>query len=60
MTVRQTRPEEFDDRIIFMSMFKDIDWTKNRSYKECFFEFCKVKRFREKISVGTLVFSRSW
>ena len=28
MTVRQTSPEEFEDRIIVMSMFNDIDWTK--------------------------------
>ena len=27
MTVPKTRPEEFEDRIIFMSTFNDIDWT---------------------------------
>ena len=40
MTVRKTRPEEFEDRIIFMSMFNDIDWTTN-GYKDCFFRILK-------------------
>ena len=35
-TVRKTRPEEFEDRIILMSMFNDIAWTKNGNYNECF------------------------
>ena len=30
----QTSPEKFEDRIIFMPMFNDIDWTKTHS-KEC-------------------------
>ena len=25
----QTSPEEFEDRIVFMTLFNDIDWTKN-------------------------------
>ena len=33
MTVRGTRPEEFEDRIIFMSMFNGIDWTENGYYE---------------------------
>ena len=28
MATRGIRPEEFEDPIIFMSMFNDIDWTK--------------------------------
>ena len=28
VAVRQTCPEELEDRIIFMSMFNDIDWIK--------------------------------
>ena len=39
MTGRNTRPEVFEDRIIFMSMFNDVDWTHDGNYKECFFEF---------------------
>ena len=52
MTIRQTRPEEFDDRIIFMSMFKDIDWTKNRSYKECFSNSAKLRDFAKRFPLG--------
>ena len=31
MTLRKTRPEEFEDRIIVTSTFNDIEWTKNKS-----------------------------
>ena len=34
LTVRQTCLEEFEDRIIFMSVFNDIDWSKNGNYKD--------------------------
>ena len=56
MTGLQTIPEEFEDRIIFMSMFNDIDWTQKGNYKECFSNFDKVKDFEKKISVGTWSF----
>ena len=59
MTVRKTRPEEFEDRIIFMSMFNNIDWTSNGNYKECFFSNSELVIDYE-ISVGTLVLSRFW
>ena len=59
MTVRTTRREEFEDRIIFLSVFNDIDWTKNGNDK-VFFEFRSGKRVRKEISVGALVFFRSW
>ena len=42
ITVSQTSSEEFEDRIIFMSIFNDIDWTKKGNYDECFFEFLKM------------------
>ena len=32
---RQMNPEEFEGRILFMSMFNDIDWTKNGNCSEC-------------------------
>ena len=48
MTVRQTRPEELEDRIIFMSMFNDIDWTKKGNYNECFSNNEKVRDFAKK------------
>ena len=33
VTVRKTRSEEFEERIIFMSMFNGIDGTNNVNYK---------------------------
>ena len=58
MTTRGIRPE----RIIFMSIFNDIDWTKIGNYKKAFFffEISNGERLRKEISIGTLVFSRSW
>ena len=41
--VCQTSPEIFKHRIIFMSMFNDIDWTKNGNYNECFSNSEKVR-----------------
>ena len=53
--------EEFDDRIIFMSMFYDIDWSKGEENSNiCFTELLEGQRRRKKVSEGTLVFSRSW
>ena len=42
MTTRGIRPE----RIIFMSIFNDIDWTKNGYYKKAFF-FSKSQTVRD-------------
>ena len=53
MAVRQPSPENFEDRIIFMSLFNDINWTKKGNYNECFSNSDKVKDFAKKISVGT-------
>ena len=59
MTVRKTRPidvvehrhedEEFEDRIIFMSMFNDVDWTVNGNYTECFSNSEMVRDHARKI-----------
>ena len=32
MTKRGIKPEEFQDRIIFMSMYNDMEWSKGRDY----------------------------
>ena len=39
-------PEDFEDRIIFMSMFKDIDWTKKK-FSRMSFEFRKRSRITQ-------------
>ena len=55
MAVRQTSPEEFEDRIIFVSMFNNIDRTKKRNSNECFSISLKVrdnaKRFQRDIGL---------
>ena len=52
MAVRQTSPEEFEDRIVFMSMFNDIDWTKKGNYNECFSNSEKVSDFAKRFPLG--------
>ena len=49
MTIRTTRPDEFEDRIIFMSTFNDIGWTKKQNYKECFFRTLRRSETSQKI-----------
>ena len=51
---RNSEPEKFTDRIIFMSMFNDIDWTRKGNEIILFFEFRKSQGKREKILAGTL------
>ena len=60
MTVRKTRPEEFEDRIIFTSMFNDIGWTKNVNYKEWYSHSEMVREYARKFPSGQKVFSRPW
>ena len=43
----QNKSRRVQDRIIFMSMFNDIDRTKNGKYKECFSTSEKVKDFEK-------------
>ena len=55
----QTSPEEFEDRIIFMSMFNDIDWTQKRNSTECFSNSGKGQELPKKVPAWTLVIPRS-
>ena len=52
MAVRRTFPEEFGDRIIFMCMFNDIDWTKKGNCDECSSNSEKVKDFAKRFPLG--------
>ena len=56
---RNIEPEKFTDRIILMSMFNDIGWTRKGKY---FFyvELRKSQGVREEILVRTLEVPRSW
>ena len=56
---RQISPNA--ERIIFMSMFNDIDWTTNEWKFFCmYFECQRSKCLRKRVSARTLVIPRSW
>ena len=44
VTIRGIKPEEFEDRIIFVSMFNDIDWSQGKDNSgDCFSSSQKVR-----------------
>ena len=47
---RKIQPEEFTDRIIFMSMFNDIGWNTND--ENCVSNAKKVKNYAMRFSQG--------
>ena len=47
---RNIQPKEFKDRVIFMSIFNDIDWTTND--ENCFSNAEKVKNYAMRFSQG--------
>ena len=54
MTVRKTRPEEFEDRIIFISMFNDIDLL--RKFQGIFSDSEMGINYAERFPLGHLSF----
>ena len=53
---RNIEPEEFGDRIIFMSMFNDIDWTAKGNEENCISNSDKVKMYAKRFSKGHWTF----
>ena len=54
---KNIQPEElFKDRIIFMSMFNDIDWSNQKNDENCFSFTEKVKNNAMKFSRGQWTF----
>ena len=53
---RNIEPEKFTDRIIFMSMFNDIDWTRKRNDGICISNSEKVKAYEKRFSRGHWTF----
>ena len=49
---RNIEPERITDRIIFMSMFNDIDWTRKSFRWILYFEFRKVKDYAKRFFQG--------
>ena len=53
---RNIKPEEFTDRIIFMSVFNDIDWTRKGNDGICISNSEKVKEHAKIFSRGHWAF----
>ena len=57
---KMCEPEQFQGRIIFMSMFNDIIWWIEDNEQECIANATLVSVFCKKISSKTLVILRTW
>ena len=53
---RNIEPEKFTDRIIFMSMFNDIDWTRKGHDGICISNSERVKEYEKRFSRGHWTF----
>ena len=53
---RNIKPEEFTDRIMFMSIFNDIDWTSKGNDGICISFSEKVKEYAKRFSQGHWTF----
>ena len=53
---RNNEPEKFTDRIVFMSMFNDIDWTSKGNDEICISNSEKVKTYPKKFPQGHWTF----
>ena len=53
---RSIEPEKFIDRINFMSMFNDIDWTRKGNDGTCISNSEKVKEYAKRFSQGHWTF----
>ena len=49
---RNVEPEDFEDRIIVMSMFNDIEWTKRGISETCISNSEQVKNYAKRFSRG--------
>ena len=52
MAENRTRPEEFKDRIIFMTMYNDTDWTKDGNLETCVSDSVEVKACANRFPKG--------
>ena len=60
MQERNIEPEKFGDRIIIMTMFNDIEWTRKGNREICISNSEKSQDVREEILAGTLDVPRPW
>ena len=52
MAENRIRPKVFKDRIIFMSMYNDIDWTTDGHLEKCVSNFIEVKTYANRFWKG--------
>ena len=53
MTTRGIKPEEIKDRITFMSMYNEINWSKGEEiFNECFLNSLKVRDYAHRFPKG--------
>ena len=57
---KMAEPEQFEGRIIFMSMFNDIIWWSKDNERECNANFTLVSYVQQKIFTRKMVTSRTW
>ena len=50
--IKNIEPENFEERIIFLSMFNDVEWTKRGNSERCFSNSEQVKNYAKRISRG--------
>ena len=53
---RSTELENYEDRIIFMSMFNDIEWTKRGNLEQCISNSEHFKEYAKRFSRGHWTF----
>ena len=56
LQVQNIEPEIFGDRVIFMSMFNDIEWTKKGNSEQCISNSEHVKNYAKRFSQGHWTF----
>ena len=56
----QCEPEQFNDRIIFMSMYNDIVWGEKRKHRKVCSDFYYNCEVRSQIPSRSLVFLGTW
>ena len=60
LSKKKIEPEQFTDRIIFMPMFNDIEWSRRNIEEACYFEITDNKAVRAEIFARTLDVCWTW
>ena len=58
-TENRIRTEQFEDRVIFMSMYSDIDWARGENEQTCISNSLEVKAYANRFPERSLVIPRT-